>query len=535
METHIRGLHHATAIASDPQPNIDFYSGVLGLRLVKRTVNFDDPGSYHLYYGDGIGSPGTILTFFAWPGARRGREGVGQSVAIALAIPRTALGYWLQRLVEHGIQHKGPERRFDDQVLTLKDPDGLTIELVTQAAPPAVVPWEDGKIPEEHAIRGVHSSTIWVEALEPSLKLLTETLGFQQLSEEDGRVRFTTGEDVPGHFLDVRAATGFWSGEVSAGTVHHLAWRAANDAEQHDWRERLEQAGQSVTPVLDRQYFHSIYFREPGGVLFEIATDPPGFTVDEPVDQLGTQLKLPAWLEPQRAEIERRLPPVRLPGSSDSTPEQASADLAFVHRFVPARDVGSTPTLLLLHGTGGDETDLLEVGKALLTDANMLSPRGRVLERGMPRFFRRLAEGVFDRADLIAQTDALATFVAASAQHYRFDPERVIAVGYSNGANIAGSLMLLHPGVLSAAVLFRPMVPLEPDLAPDLTGIRVLAGAARRDELIPVAESERLVELLRGLGAEVDLVWQPGGHALTTGDLDAARAWISGLALTDPS
>ncbi len=535
METHVRGLHHVTAIASDPQPNVDFYSGVLGLRLVKRTVNFDDPGSYHLYYGDGVGSPGTILTFFAWPGARRGRAGVGQSVAIALAIPRTALGYWLQRLVERGIPHRGPERRFDDQVVTLKDPDGLTIELVTQANPPMVVPWEHGGIPEEHAVRGVHSSTIWVEALEPTMKLLTETLAFQQLNEEDGRIRFTTREDVPGHLLDVRSAAGFWPGEVSAGTIHHLAWRTADDVEQRDWRARLEETGHEVTPVIDRRYFHSVYFREPGGVLFEIATDPPGFTIDEPVDELGTRLMLPTWLEAQRTEIEQRLPPVGLPGRADLTPEHQDAHLAFVHRFVSSSDVSRAPTLVLLHGTGGDETDLLEVGSALLPDANLLSPRGRVLERGMPRFFRRLAEGVFDREDLIVQTNVLAAFVADAARHYRFDPTRVVAVGYSNGANIAASLLLLHPGTLAAAVLFRPMVPLEPDLAPDLTGRPVLVSAARRDELVPTHQSEQLVELLGGLGADVDVAWQPGGHALTAADIDAARAWLAELALPGAS
>jgi glyoxalase family protein len=526
MEAHIRGLHHVTAIASDPQPNVDFYTGLLGLRLVKRTVNFDDPGTYHLYYGDGVGSPGTILTFFAWPGARPGRQGVGHSVAVALTIPTASLGYWLQRLVERGIQHQGPEKRFDEQVVRLRDPDGLPVELIAQANTPPVVAWEQSDVPIENAIRGVHSATLWVETLEPSAALLTDTLGFRHIGEEDGRVRFTTGEDVSGNVIDIRAASGFWSGTTSPGTIHHLAWRTATNADQLEWRGRLTSAGLEVTPVLDRQYFHSIYFREPGNVLFEIATDPPGFAVDEPVNQLGSQLKLPSWLESRRAEIERGLPAIHMPGDSVSAARSAEPELAFVHRFVPASDSGDAPTLLLLHGTGGDETDLLDVGKALLPSANLLSPRGRVLENGMPRFFRRLAEGVFDRENLIAETHALAAFLSAAVDQYELDPQRVVAVGYSNGANIAASLLLLHPDVLTTAVLFRPMVPLEPDLVPDLSGTHVFIGAARRDELIPVEGTERLASLLEGFGADVKIAWQPGGHALTQEDLRAARAWI---------
>ena len=534
MEERIRGLHHVTAIASDPQANIDFYSGVLGLRLVKRTVNFDDPSSYHLYYGDAVGSPGTILTFFAWPRGGRGNQGVGQAIAISLAIPRGSLGYWMHRLIERGVAYRGPERRFDEQVLVVHDPDGLPIELIAQANPPEVAPWEGSGIPAEHTIRGVHSATLWVTALEPSSELLSETLGLRQVGQEAGRVRYTTGDaTVPGHLLDLQSASGFWPGTEAVGTIHHLAWRTASDEEQLHWRQRLEDVEMSVTPVLDRQYFHSIYFREPGAVLFEIATDPPGFAIDETVETLGSQLMLPAWLEPQRAAIEMRLPSLR---SADqpaaiSSPEP-STELAFTHRYVAAEDAGNVPTLLLLHGTGGDETDLLPIGPMLLPEANLLSPRGRVLEHGMPRFFRRLAEGVFDLEDLIAQTNALAGFVEAAARHYGFDPNRVLAVGYSNGANIAASLLLLHPRVLTGAVLFRPMVPLEPSLVPDLTGVPAFISAARRDQIVEPEQTARLAALLEGFGAQVTIEWQPGGHALVAADVNAARRWIATPPLT---
>jgi predicted esterase/catechol 2,3-dioxygenase-like lactoylglutathione lyase family enzyme len=522
MDARIHGLHHVTAIASDPNANVEFYSGILGLRLVKRTVNFDDPGSYHLYYGDATGNPGTILTFFAWPGGQRGRSGAGQANALALAIPRSALGYWMHRLIEQRVTYKGPERRFDEPVLVLHDPDGLTIELIGQSDPPEVLSW-DGGVPAEHAIRGVHSATLWVEEPAASAMLLTEMFGFEQVGEDAGRVRYASDDPAaPGHLLDLQSATGFWPGKIGTGTIHHLAWRTPDEATQLSWRERLVDVGREVTEVLDRRYFRSIYFREPGGVLFEIATDGPGFTVDEAADQLGSRLVLPPWLEAERETIEEQLPPMT---SIDTPPSEP--DLAFTHRFVAAPDTAHAPTLLLLHGTGGDENDLLPIGQMLLPDANLLSPRGRVLEQGMPRFFRRLAEGVFDEADLIEQTGALSEFVQAAAIRYQFDPTRVIAVGYSNGANIAGGLLLLHPGVLAGAILFRPMVPLEPAPASELSGIPILISAARRDQLIAPEQSSRLAELLERSGAQVTLIWQPGGHALTNADIDAAQEWLS--------
>lgn len=306
------GLHHLTAIVSDPRRNIDFYSGVLGLRLVKITVNFDDPGTYHLYYGDGLGRPGTILTFFPWLDARRGRQGTGQVGTIALAIPSAALAYWIGRLITHGVRYDGPTRRFDEQVLSFRDPDGLLLELVAHGGADDRPGWADGPVPAEHAIRGLHSAALWLDGYELTARLLTETLGFRLVREEENRFRYALGDGRAGALLDIRCIPGFWQGAVAVGTVHHIAWRAADDEQQRAWRERLAALDLNVTPILDRTYFRSIYFREPGDVLFEIATDPPGFTVDEPPEALGTALKLPAWLEPQRDTIIQQLPP--LPG-----------------------------------------------------------------------------------------------------------------------------------------------------------------------------------------------------------------------------
>jgi glyoxalase family protein len=313
MTRQIPGIHHVTAIAGDPQRNIDFYTGVLGLRLVKLTVNFDDPGTYHLYFGDVAGGPGTALTFFPWAGARRGRAGNGQVGAIAFSIPANSLEYWQRRLVEFGVTTSLPDNRFGETALVLADPDGLRLELAAHAAAPDATPWADGPVPAEVAIRGFHSVTLWEAELEPTARLLTETLGFAPVGEEGPRARFKMSGTRPGTLVDILHRPGQPAGIGGAGTVHHVAWRTPTDAEQLAWQRDIAMQGYHVTPVQDRQYFHSIYFREAGGVLFEIATDPPGFTLDEPLAALGAGLKLPPWFEPRRAEIERVLPPLRLP------------------------------------------------------------------------------------------------------------------------------------------------------------------------------------------------------------------------------
>lgn len=316
MDTKTPGIHHVTAIAGDPQKNLDFYSAFLGLRLVKTTVNFDDPTTYHLYYGDNVGHPGTILTFFPWPGARQGRQGTGQTSAVAFAIRPSSLGYWVERLVQHNVKYEGPAKRFGEQVLSFRDPDGLQVELVAHKSSEEWATMPTGMLPPEHEIRGFHSVTLWEEGYEHTAHVLTDQLGFRETEDENNVFRYVSagaGGDSPGSIVDVRCAPGFWPGVVAVGTIHHVAFRARDDATQLALREQLAGSGLNVTPVIDREYFHSVYFREPGGVLFEIATDPPGFAVDEPADELGTHLKLPPWLEGARAELESVLPPLRRP------------------------------------------------------------------------------------------------------------------------------------------------------------------------------------------------------------------------------
>jgi catechol 2,3-dioxygenase-like lactoylglutathione lyase family enzyme len=310
MNPPISGIHHITAIASDPRRNLDFYTGVLGLRLVKKTVNFDDPGTYHFYYGDGQGHPGTVLTFFPWPGARRGRRGTGQVTIASFAIPVASVDYWLERLKRHQVIVSGPVQRFDDEAWSFQDPDGLDLEIVGCATADPRRIWEGGPVPGEFAIRGFHGATLSEEEYERTGGLLTETLGFQLIGESGNRFRYQIGEGMARSWIDLLCQPSMFRGQVAAGSVHHIAWRTDTEANQVAWQELLIKLGFNVSPVMDRQYFRSIYFREPGGVLFEVATDSPGFTVDEPVETLGTRLCLPQWLEPTRAQIEQILPPL---------------------------------------------------------------------------------------------------------------------------------------------------------------------------------------------------------------------------------
>jgi len=298
------GIHHITAIAGDPQANLDFYTETLGLRFVKRTVNFDDPGSYHFYFGDNIGSPGTIITFFPWPGARRGTRGSGQVTSVSFAIPRNSIAFWKERLRANHVVAEEISDRFGNKALRFLDPDGLMLELMESP----VIP-NEGRM--GHTVRGFAAPTLEVRHLERTERLLIEILGFEFLGEENNRRRLRgSGSNTAAEVDLVSADIGF--GLVAVGSVHHIAFRVVNDEEQLRVRERLVERGLNVTPVIDRQYFHSIYFREPNGILFEVATDGPGFLIDESADQLGESLKLPPMYEPARSEIERVLPAIQL-------------------------------------------------------------------------------------------------------------------------------------------------------------------------------------------------------------------------------
>ena len=305
----INGIHHVTAIAGPARRNLGFYSRVLGLRLVKKTVNFDDPTTWHLYFGDAGGNPGTILTFFPWEHVAPGRLGVGETEVTSFRIPEAAVGYWTHRLIANGVAHDVPQKRFGETVLGFRDPDGMRLALVAVPGSESEPAWDNGEVPAEFAIRGFHGVTLLLDKTDTTAAILRDVFGFAEAGREGSIVRMRAEDTVHGGVVDLRAAGGFLPARMGAGSVHHIAFRAGDDAEQARMVKTLvETFGLRATEQRDRNYFRSVYFREPGGVLFEIATDAPGFAIDEPADDLGGALKLPAQYETRRAEIEAVLP-----------------------------------------------------------------------------------------------------------------------------------------------------------------------------------------------------------------------------------
>ncbi len=308
----IPGIHHVTCITGDVQKCTDFYVNVLGLRFVKKSINQDLPDTYHIYFGDYLGSPGTAMTFFGWPTWPSQRAGSGQVPTVSFQVPSGSLGFWSKRLNDMRVDHR-MVTRFDADSLVLHDADGIQLELVAQAADDRWVPWREGPVDEEHAIRGFHSVAMTLAEVTATFNLLTTVMGFRVVAEEGTRTRLETGAGGPHAIVDVVEAPEGPEGEESIGTVHHVAWRTPDADTQTAWRDALLTAGRNVTPVIDRWYFKSIYYREPGGVLFEIATDGPGFTVDEPPEKLGTSLSLPPWFQVRRDRLDETLPPIVVP------------------------------------------------------------------------------------------------------------------------------------------------------------------------------------------------------------------------------
>ena len=320
MNARILGLHHVTATVAGAQDDLDFFVGALGLRLVKKTVNFDNSGVYHFYYGDERGTPGTLMTTFpyAGKGVREGVKGAGQITTTSFSVPPGSLPAWRRRLEGLGIAVAQAPARFGEGSLAVQDPSGLVVELL-EGPGDEREPWQGSGVPSDVAILGIHGVTLTIRQPAATIELLTEGLGYEVVGEDGSRTRLAVGQSSPGHYIEVLDAPGAPSAVNGIGTVHHVAMAVATDEEQLEMRRRLIEMGRAVTEVRDRQYFHSIYFREPGGVLYEIATLPPGFTIDEPLTQLGTGLKLPPWEEPERGAIESLLPNVRVPHAAAPT------------------------------------------------------------------------------------------------------------------------------------------------------------------------------------------------------------------------
>jgi glyoxalase family protein len=313
MPTSVHGIHHVTCIAGDTQENLDFYVGLLGMRLVKRSVNQDDPGTYHLFYADRVGNPGTDFTFFPWPQMEPGRLGIGLTVEVSFAIPPGSLTYWQERLQRYNVEHGGSESRFGETTLPFKDPHGLQLALVETGDDRQFVPWENSPVPQEGQLRGMHTVRLWERKRAHTQAILTQRLGFRVLGTEDGWHRYGVEGGGSSKLIEIKELPEERCGQWGTGSVHHVAWRVKDSEEQMALREGIASAGLRPTPQIDRFWFKSVYFKEPGGVLFELATDGPGFDRDEDMEHLGEQMILLPWLEKERREIEATLPSLEMP------------------------------------------------------------------------------------------------------------------------------------------------------------------------------------------------------------------------------
>jgi glyoxalase family protein len=523
----IAGLHHVTAIASDPQRNLDFYTHVLGLRFVKRTINFDDPGTYHFYFGDDAGSPGTILTFFPWPRAPRGRLGVGETCATAFSVPLASLDFWDKRLAEAGISVER-DARFQEKLLSFADPDGMRLEIVGHADAREAKAPRTSDVPAEHAIRGFFGVTLCEGGYESTVAVLA-TMGFRKVAEEGNRFRFSAEGGALGNHIDLLVQPQLGGGWVGAGSVHHIAFRAADDASQLEWRAVLAATSLDVTPVLDRTYFHSIYFREPGGVLFEIATDPPGFTVDEPIETLGEALKLPPWLEPKRSSVERELPPVRLnrpKGQKRNPMSDPHGDQPVLSRG--AAVTRATVAVILLHGRGASAEDILGLAGQMSDERIAYLAPQAAEHRWYPySFLAPLAENEPWLSSALAK---VATTMALALEA-GIPRERIVLCGFSQGACLASEFVARHPAryggliALTGGLIGPPGVDLRHP--GDLTGMPALFSSGDPDPHVPWSRVVESAEQFTAMGAEVRTQrWEGRPHTVFPQEIKAARELI---------
>ena len=502
------GIHHVTALTRRVQANVDFYTGFLGLRLVKRTGGFEDAEQLHLFYGDAAGSPGSLVTFLVWEDGAAGRTGLGQVGEIALAVPRASIGEWLTRAMTARIPATGPAREFGETVLRLKDPDGITVKLVG-ADLPATAP-----LPDPIAPTRLRSVTLLTDQPQATADFLTR-FGYRPDAAEGNIRRMLSDRDV----VDVRDATGYFPGIPGTGIIDHVAFRAADADALRRTRLALAET-EGLTNVHDRKYFLSLYVRDPAGILIEQATDGPGFLLDEPMETLGTRLFVPPHDTHRAQDLRVILPQFALPGE-ERTPMR---DLPFVHRFHRPEDPDGR-VFILLHGTGGNESDLMPLAARIAPRATLLGLRGRSTEEGINRWFRRFDAMTYDQADIRAESAALAGFAEALPAAYGIDPADAVWLGYSNGANLLGAAMRLHPGVVRRAVMLRGIEVLEepPTVSLPDTSALLLSGA--RDPYARLAPA--LENSLRAAGVNLESHNLPAGHELSEADLATTSAWLA--------
>ncbi len=502
------GIHHVTATTAQVQANVDFYMGFLGLRLVKQTAGFADGAQLHLFYGDAAGSPGSIVSFLVWEAGARGRTGHGQPSEIALAVPPASIGDWLARALAAQVPVQGPTREFGEPVLRLKDPDGIIIKLVGVDLPSA------SPLPDPSAPTRLRSVTLLSAEAEASAGFLSH-FGYREVAREGALRRLVSAT----HAIDLRDATGYVPAIPGTGMIDHVAFRAADAGALQDMRKALARAD-GLTEVHDRRYFLSLYARDPGGLLIEYATDAPGFAVDEPQEKLGEHLLFPPHDAARADDLRVMLPQFARPGE-ERIPMR---DLPFIHRIHTPEDPDGS-VIIHLHGTGGDEANLMPLAHRLNPRATLIGVRGRSTEEGINRWFRRFDPVTYDQADIRAEAEAFAGFVEGALRGYGLDADRLTFLGYSNGANLLGAVMLLHPGAVRRAILLRGIAALDDPPAPDLSGSDVLLLSGARDPFARMAPA--LEQALRAAGAALDARVISAGHDLTEGDLEAARDWLA--------
>ncbi|MDO5604168.1 MAG: VOC family protein [Paracoccus sp. (in: a-proteobacteria)] len=502
------GIHHVTAITRNVQKNVDFYAGFLGLRLVKQTGGYEDAEQLHLFYGDALGSPGSVVTFLVWQDGAAGRVGLGQVSEIAFAVAPGCLGEWMTRAMSAGVPVSGPRQELGESVLRLRDPDGIIVKLVG-ADMPSPAPLEDPNAPSR-----IHSVTILTDDAQ-AVADFTARFGYAEQLRDGPFIRMASDTDV----VDIRGSAGFVTGGPGAGVFDHVAFRAPDVDAVRQMRLSLRDHD-GATSVHDRKYFMSLYVREPTGTLFEYATDGPGFTVDEDAAHLGEVLMIPPHDAGRAADLRVMLPQFARPGAE----RMPMRDLPFVHRFHTPDDPDGS-VLVLLHGTGGSETDLMPLAARINPRATLLGVRGRSTEEGISRWFRRLDPVTYDQADIAAEAEAFSGFIDGALRGYGLDREALSFIGYSNGANLLGAILRLHPGAVRRAILLRGIEVLDDAPQADLTGTRVLMTTGARDPYGRMAPA--LEQSLRAGGADVDARLIEAGHELAPEDLTAAQGWLA--------
>ncbi|HEY0212025.1 MAG TPA: VOC family protein [Paenirhodobacter sp.] len=508
------GIHHVTALTRDVQANVDFYAGFLGLRLVKRTAGFEDARQLHLFYGDAAGSPGSVVTFLVWQDGAPGRVGIGQIGEIALAVPQASIGEWLTRALSARVTVEGPSRESGETVLRLKDPDGIIVKLVGKDIA-AVAP-----LPDPIAPTRIHSVTLLTDKPDAARTML-ERFGYRAGPQAGAILRMLSDSDV----IDLRDVAGFTPGIAGTGTFDHVALRAADVAQVQAVAVALpDDIGD--TNLHDRKYFTSLYVRDAAEILFEFASDGPGFTVDEPVPHLGEILFTPPTSTEDDTALRVVLPQFALPGAERWPHRQ----LLFTHRLYTP-DPTDDRVLILLHGSAGDETSLLPFGHEVAPSARLIGLRGRATDEGTLRWFRRFGFQDFDQADIVDEAAAFAAFLPDLARLYDFDLSRAVFIGHSNGANFLAAMMRHHPGLVRRAILLRAQEVLRDPPAPagQAEGAQILMLDGKLDLFVGTA-AQALAADLTADGAQLQGVTINASHDLTPADRAAARDWLAALA-----